>query len=103
VKYATWNLKLDNSLGEITGPESLVLSQGYSIHPIINIGDVNNHYILGTFENNIEDLSFWDFTEIDRDSAILLYSENFIEILADPETLRPAFTLESGINFNFNS
>lgn len=102
MKYATWNLKFNEESDIFTGPEQSILDQGFSIKPICSIGSLDTHSILGQFSDNNENLSLWDFNEISRESAIALYSENFIPIEAEPESNRPAFTLDMAVNSIFS-
>lgn len=101
MRYATWNLTIDTVNEVFIGPEGAILSQGFDIRPLCSIGSLEDHSVLGVFTGNNENLTAWNFNEISRDTAIQIYSENFIEIEAQPESLRPAFTLEMALAYNF--
>ncbi|MFS6766077.1 hypothetical protein WHL33_14310, partial [Staphylococcus aureus] len=80
-----------------------ILNQGFLVTPLCSIGEVSNHDILGEFTDNNEDLSTWAFNEISKDAAIAIYSDNFIETPAEPESRRPKFTLDMALQYIFSN
>jgi hypothetical protein len=97
MRYATWKLVLDETIGELTGPEQIVIDQEFFIAPLCSVGSLDNHEILGQFSDNNENLSKWQFNEVSKSAAIQIYSDNFTETPAEPESKRPAFTLDIAI------